>query len=647
MAVLERPHPLDGRDRKPVDRIAPSRSEQDGLLDLSQRQEFLAWQGIFDRLDVPTEARLQIARRAAANGTPIHAEFLASGLMREEAIYENLAKELGVGFSKSIEAGDLLVSEDDCLALLGRRPGTLAPRLRTEDANCEIAIATDRIPLRQMKALFHDKPEMRERFRVIPRQAMRSALFIRGRAGLQRNAVDSLFANQPEFSARSVVSSWQGYAFGAANALIPLGFVLFPELAWLGLHLISSLFFLACIGLRGIAAATASPNRLAPLERVDVGELPVYSVLVALYKEAEIVPELLVSLGSILWPRSKLEIKLVCEADDRETLAALRAQPLRPWVEIIEVPPVGPRTKPKALAFALPATSGEFVVLYDAEDRPHPAQLVEAWQRFRASPAEVACLQAPLDISNRSHNLITRIFAFEYSALFHGLLPSLARSRVLIPLGGTSNHFRRRVLEEVGGWDPYNVTEDADLGVRLSRFGYRAETITRPTYEPAPIHWNIWVRQRTRWLKGWGQTWLVHMRSPVRLWSEIGPSSFWLTQILFAGLILSAIVHPLMIATLLWLTYNLLAGKAIGPTHSVIFLIDAVNIAFSYVAFLLLGWCTLEKRDRKGFWKTALFTPVYWMAMSLAACRAIWQLWSDPHHWEKTPHYRTETAAPS
>ena len=212
--------------------------------------------------------------------------------------------------------------------------------------------------------------------------------------------------------------------------------------AVLCLHLVSSMFFLACVVLRGAALSTAAPNRFAELSRLSPADMPTYSILIALYKEAEIVPELLVALSSILWPRSKLEIKLVCEADDRETLAVLRTQKLKPWVEVIEVPPAGPRTKPKALAYALPTVRGEFVALFDAEDRPHPAQLLEAWQTFRESPPEVACLQAPLDISNKSRSLVSRMFGIEYSALFHGLLPFLSRWRLLIPLGGTSNHFR-------------------------------------------------------------------------------------------------------------------------------------------------------------------------------------------------------------
>ena len=273
-------------------------------------------------------------------------------------------------------------------------------------------------------------------------------------------------------------------------------------------------------------------------------------MLIALYKEAEIISELLAALDALVWPRSKLEIKLICEADDTETLQAIRAHKLPSVVEVIEVPVHGPRTKPKALAYALPATSGEYVVLYDAEDRPHPLQLVEASQRFRDGGPRLACLQAPLEISNRDQGPMARLFAFEYAALFRGLLPWLAARSLLLPLGGTSNHFRRSVLDEIGGWDPYNVTEDADLGLRLARFGYRVETIRCPTYEDAPEDLKTWLPQRTRWFKGWLQTWLVHMRNPRLVAGDLGLRSVAVLNVLFAGMLISAIANPSLLRRL-------------------------------------------------------------------------------------------------
>ena len=186
------------------------------------------------------------------------------------------------------------------------------------------------------------------------------------------------------------------------------------------------------------------------------------------------------------------------------------------------------------------------------------------------------------------------------------------------------------------------MTEDADLGVRLMRHGYQTRTITRPTYEAAPDRWREWLPQRTRWFKGWCQTWLVHMRAPARLAREVGWGSFWVAQVLFAGLVLSAIAHPIMIATGVWLAAGIARGVPLGVLNSTILGIDVVNITGGYATFLLLGWKTLEGRDRRGFWRIVVFTPLYWLMMSAAAWRAVWQLWRSPHRWEKTPHFRTE-----
>lgn len=199
-------------------------------------------------------------------------------------------------------------------------------------------------------------------------------------------------------------------------------------------------------------------------------------------------------------------------------------------------------------------------------------------------------------------------------------------------------HFRRSALDEVGGWDPYNVTEDADLGVKLHRFGFRTGTISRPTYEDAPDDLDVWIRQRTRWFKGWLQTWLVHMRNPFQLARDLGPGSFLVAQVLFAGMVASALVHPLLVFSLAGVMSSLAWNGAFTRVETVLLVIDVLNLACGYVAFLVLARNTLTLRERAGFWKTALWTPVYWLLMSAAAWRSVWQLHRQPHLWEKTPH---------
>lgn len=377
---------------------------------------------------------------------------------------------------------------------------------------------------------------------------------------------------------------------------------------------------------------------LRPLEPAPAEELPVYSVLVALYREAEIVPQVLAALSRLRWPRSKLEIKLICEEDDAPTLEALTAFRLNPCIEIIRVPKGQPRTKPKALSYALPLCSGEFVTLYDAEDQPHPDQLHEAWQRFRASDDALGCLQAPLVVVPTQKKLLPILFAFEYAGLFRGLLPWLARHQLILPLGGTSNHFRRAALEAVGAWDPFNVTEDADLGLRLARFGYRSETITRPTLEDAPEALFNWGRQRTRWFKGWMQTWLVHMRDPRRLIRETGVARFAVSQVMLIGLVVSSLAYVIFALTLVWIALLVAATGTLGGYHAALLAVDAVNVFVGFTAYLLLGRRVLHPGERTAFWKVVLCTPAYWLAMSIAAWRALWELYRRPHHWEKTHH---------
>lgn len=596
------------------------------------------WLPLLRRLSVPLGDATYLAALASRNGTDFQAELLASGLVDEDLFYRAMAEEIGVGHISSVDPDRLIISDELAVSFLRSRAWHIPIKLAEKDGATSYLIVPDRLALGHLRRLIAERPKIARRLKIATSGQLRMALFSRVKQLLAARATSDLFDRFPDLSARIVANAWQGSIVGALLAMLPVALWLAPADTWLALHFLFSFFFLACVGLRFAAIASAGPQRSRSTPAVPAADLPVYSVLVALYKEAELVPELIAALEKIEWPKSKLEIKLVCEADDRATLGTIRSLMLPRNMEVVEVPVLGPRTKPKALAYALPLVSGEFVALYDAEDHPHPKQLLRAWQRFQAAPPEVACVQAPLEITNRGAGLVARMFAFEYAALFRGMLPWLSARRLLLPLGGTSNHFRRAVLEEVGSWDPYNVTEDADLGMRLARFGYRTETIACPTYESGPDTFATWLPQRTRWFKGWMQTWLVHMRDPLALVRELGFGSFLISQILFAGMVLSALAHPFLVVTGLVLVVDLALDRPSGAWKSVLLTVDIVNVACGYLSFLLLGWQTLKLREKLGFWKVVLFTPVYWMMMSIAAWRAVWQLWHKPHLWEKTPH---------
>ena len=448
----------------------------------------------------------------------------------------------------------------------------------------------------------------------------------------------SLSESRPDLSARTVMTATQAAALTLLAGSAVTAVALDPGLALTLLHGLAGVAFAACVAVR-LAAVAARPERKVARDEPTEATLPLYSVLVALHHESSEVDRLVQALAALDWPASRLEIKLVCEADDPATVRAVeRAIAGRPQFELARVPASEPRTKPKALNVALPLTSGEFLVLHDAEDQPDPGQLREANAALRNGPADLACVQAPLVVRNGGNDWLANTFALEYGALFRRFLPWLASHRFPIPLGGTSNHFVRARLVEVGAWDPYNVTEDADLGMRLARHGYRVEMLTRPTFEHAPENLPVWFRQRTRWTKGWMQTWLVHMRRPRQLLAELGWRDFAMFQILFLGMLASGFAHPVFL---------ILAGATVvsfvlsgWPTgwSAALFGLDLANAVGGYLAFVALSIGAVDRETRALSLRSYLRLPVYWLLIAAATLRAVVQLARDPHRWEKTPH---------
>jgi cellulose synthase/poly-beta-1,6-N-acetylglucosamine synthase-like glycosyltransferase len=326
----------------------------------------------------------------------------------------------------------------------------------------------------------------------------------------------------------------------------------------------------------------------------------------------------------------------VVEPDDQETRAAVAG--LSPPFEIIVAPKLGPRTKPKALNIALPFVRGKFVAVYDAEDRPEPDQLRLAIEAFTNETRQLACVQARLTIDNSGDSWLSRLFTAEYAGLFDVFLPGLAAWRLPLPLGGSSNHFRTETLYSIGAWDPYNVTEDADLGMRLARLGYRTAVIASSTYEEAPSRFRPWLRQRTRWFKGWMQTWLVHTRSPSHLIRDLGWRGFAAFQLIVGGTVLAALVHLMFVAAV-----------AVELVHGDVAASPAMHfhiawLVFGYTVSAVLGFVGLWRRKLLGCAWALLLMPVHWLMLSLAAWRALYQLARDPHGWEKTEHGLAKTS---
>lgn len=317
----------------------------------------------------------------------------------------------------------------------------------------------------------------------------------------------------------------------------------------------------------------------------------------------------------------------------------MRALNLPGNFELVLAPDFVPRTKPKALNFAMPLARGDYVAIYDAEDIPEPDQLRKALHAFRCGPPNLACVQAKLNLYNARQSWLTKQFTLEYTALFDGLLPALAAFRLPLPLGGTSNHFRISALKWLSGWDAYNVTEDADLGIRLARAGYRCGVIDSTTHEEAPPHFRLWLPQRTRWMKGYIQTYLVHMRNPLQTLRELGGRSFLGFQLTVGGTVLSALVHP-------W--FYLLAGYDLA--RGVLFANPAGLLGWplwglalfvlvgGYGAALGLAALAAGRRSGRSLLPQIALMPFYWLLVSLGSYRGVWHFGTRRFAWEKTQH---------
>ncbi|PSR22688.1 MAG: glycosyl transferase family 2 [Sulfobacillus acidophilus] len=456
-----------------------------------------------------------------------------------------------------------------------------------------------------------------------------------------------LLHRRPDDSATQTLTKSQKWA-GVALVVALIAALIFDR--DVALSVVSSLFvliyaLLVVHRLWIIRKGTLTTNELRfareEVENLSDSDLPIYTILIPARDEANVLNVLTEALSRLDYPKDRLDVKLLLEEDDVETIAAARRAKLPSFMEITIVPPEEPRTKPKALNFGLQRARGEFVTIYDAEDIPEPSQLKKALLAFRQSDDTLACVQAKLSYFNIEQNLLTRWFTAEYSVWFNLLLPSLHAASLPIPLGGTSNHFRTEVLRNIGAWDPYNVTEDADLGIRLNKSGYRTAVMDSYTYEEANSEFVNWVRQRSRWIKGYLQTWLVHMRHPVQLHRQLGARGFWGFQLAILGTPIMFILNPLYwLITSLWFMTNWGLIPHLFPPG--IYYLGMLNLLAGNFVFAYLNAVGAAKDGHWSLVPYAILTPLYWTMMSLASWKALLQLMTRPSHWEKTHHGLTD-----
>ncbi len=468
---------------------------------------------------------------------------------------------------------------------------------------------------------------------------------------LSQHAVYELAEQDPEMSAWQVCTPPQVIVGYALLTAVMAGLALAPIATLIALNVGMGIFYLGNFVFKGILVAAGGGRSVKNDHAIEImarqlrdEELPVFTVLVPMFREAEMLPTLAQALRQLDYPLGKLDIKIVLEDGDRETIEVARTLGLEGVFEVIRVPPSLPQTKPKACNFALRFARGEYLVIYDAEDRPEPDQLRKVVATFMQSPPEVACLQCCLNYYNASENWLARMFTLDYSLWFDQMLPGLERLRIPIPLGGTSNHFKIKVLRELHAWDPFNVTEDADLGLRLTQKGYRVGVVDSTTFEEASCHAGNWVRQRSRWIKGYMQTFLVHTRRPLHLLRTAGPLGFLGFVFFIGGTVLAALLNPIF-----WILYFFwLAALATGfdiVFPELLLFLSLLNLLAGNGAFIYLSMLAPIRRGWLNLIPYGLTVLGYWVLMSVAAYRALWQLIYDPFYWEKTQHGVSKLAA--
>ncbi|MBZ6078591.1 glycosyltransferase [Microvirga puerhi] len=586
---------------------------------------FLAAYGI-----APTVLHEAVAN-ARAIGVPVDVHLLKSGIVDEVTFYRALAMELGLPFTAAPRPSRLSRYPDSILA-------GIAPLEGFEG----FVVAPSGPAVSQFLRHRHIAP--RGLVVTAPTRLRHAVMRIWQRrvAELGANALPNA---RPELSIRDGLGTGHIVGLALLSLVLSYGAVRAPAMtiAALGTGL-SPLFFAAVVLRLATVLLGHPPEPRRSIRREDDAALPIYTVIVPLYRERRIATRLVTALSRLDYPSAKLDIKFVLEADDQETPAALAAIAMPGFIEVIVAPAGNPRTKPRALNIALPLARGRYVVIYDAEDVPEPGQLRQAARAFATAPPDVACLQARLTIDNTDDTWLTRLFTIEYAILFDVFNPGLAEIGSPIALGGTSNHFRIDILRRVHGWDAWNVTEDADLGIRLARWGYRVHDLPSSTLEEAPATLRTWMNQRTRWMKGFMQTCISHSRAPRAVLSELGPWQCLGAAILTYGTVLSALVFPIFTGLFL-LTWRDEAGLAtIVSGSNLLRAWSGTLFAMGLAAIFLPALMALKRRR---LWRLLPWTallPIYYLLVSVAAWRAIWEVMHVPFHWNKTSHGLAKTS---
>jgi cellulose synthase/poly-beta-1,6-N-acetylglucosamine synthase-like glycosyltransferase len=458
-----------------------------------------------------------------------------------------------------------------------------------------------------------------------------------------KSAVFELLNRDPNSSALTTFTTAQLVFFFVLLGFIAAGLVLNFKSVTIIINVSMSFFFLIAIVFKLFLSLVGSRFELYQavskdeVRNVVDADLPIYTILLPVYKEDKLIKKLIWNLQSLDYPREKLDIKLLIEEDDDKTLNAVRNLDFPAIFEVVIVPFHMPKTKPKACNYGLHFARGKYLTIYDAEDIPDTDQLKKVVTLFNKLPENYICIQSALNYFNRNENFLTRMFTLEYSYWFDYMLPGLDTLDIPIPLGGTSNHFKMDTLIELGAWDPFNVTEDADLGVRAYAKGYKVAIVNSTTYEEANNEPINWIRQRSRWIKGYMQTYLVHMRNPVALWKKIGWKGFLGFNFFVGATPITFLVYPILLAIFLsYVVFDLAAIKKLFPDW--VLFISIFNLMVGNILMIYVNMMAVFKRRFYELILFAIANPIYWLMHSVAAYKGLYQLVVKPFYWEKTNH---------
>lgn len=598
-----------------------------------------------------TEEQLAEALRLqSVSGSPLGVVLITSGMTDRLTVYRALATAWDCPFidCTAVDLDSELLGRVDPEQVPGRQ---WIPLHRADDGTIVVATAT------------RPTPELQPEIEALLREPVRlyattdwdiSQVLSRGfRGTITEQACLGLWSRDQDRSARRVLSHRQAVVAVICAALFigctvaaPTGTLQILSLL-VGAGFLLSVTFKFVICLYGARFEHSEGITAGEVAALDDAELPIYTVLVPVYREAAILPGLMSNLMALDYPPAKLDIIILLEENDPETWEAARAMKPPGNVRLLRIPAGAPQTKPKACNVGLFFARGEYLVIYDAEDRPDPDQLKKAVIAFQRGDDSLACVQASLNYFNAGENALTRMFTTEYSFWFDYMLPGLDALRLPIPLGGTSNHFRTDMLRRLGGWDPFNVTEDADLGIRASAKGYTVGVINSTTFEEANNHYGNFIRQRSRWIKGYMQTTLVHFRHPLRLWRTCGSRQTLGFVLLVGGTPISFLAVPPLY--LMFLVSLLLPAGSLGILFpGWVLWISLANLLVGTVLMVYVSMLGAFKRKRYSLVPWGIANPAYWLLHAFAGYKAWWQLMFRPHYWEKTVHgLTTYTDSPS